>query len=214
MVKAVIFDLDGTLCNTLLDFHTTVNAVRKTYGFGPVSVDFARENINGDVRQVIAAIIPNIKEEEIDNGVAIYKREYAKVYMDQSLPYDGIVDLLKTLKSKGIKIAVFSNKIDEFVKNMCEKLFKGLIDYPLGSGIYASKPNREGVDVILNSFGVSPNECAYVGDSDVDYYTNKNCGTNGIQVTWGFRSKEYLKNLGCEVFADTVAELQKKILEK
>ncbi|MCQ2770837.1 MAG: HAD family hydrolase [Clostridia bacterium] len=213
MVKVAIFDLDGTLCNTLLDFHTTVNAVRKAYGFGEVSVEFARENINGDVRQVIEAIIPNIAKDEVDNGVKIYKSEYAKCYMDQSKPYDGIVDMLKQLKAKGIKIAIFSNKLDEFVKNMSKKLFDGLIDYPLGAGIYASKPNRDGVDVILNSLGATVEETAYIGDSDVDFYTNRNCGTHGIQVTWGYRSREYLENLGCKVMVDTVDELVKKILE-
>ena len=213
MTKAVIFDLDGTLADTLPDIMTAVNGVRAHYGLPSFDEKYVLKFINGDTAEFARNIEPDLPDDKIDEAIGIYKAHYSKCYLEKTHEYDGMTELLKTLRSHGIKLAVFSNKADEYVKNLAKKLFPGIFDYALGAGIYASKPSPDGANAILETFGVSSHDAVFVGDSDVDINTAKNAGIRAVGVSWGYRGHEFLEKLGgCEV-VDTMAELEEKILK-
>ena len=207
MVKAAIFDLDGTIANTLADLTTAINATRKYYGLDEVDEEFILKFVNGDTVTFILACIPDIPKDEIENGVAVYKRTYSKCYLEKTKPYDGIKESLEELKKSGIKLAVFSNKSDEYVKMMADELFGGIFDITLGSGIFPSKPAPDGALDILDRFGVSSDEAVYIGDSDVDVETAKNANMRAVGVSLGYRGHAFLEALGgCDV-VDTPDEM-------
>lgn len=212
MIKAAIFDLDGTLCDTLPDITSAVNHIRKLKGFRPHSESEVQEYGNGDTMELVQAAIESNDSEEDQKMLLEYKKHYAGCYMDKTYAYKGMAEVINELKKRGIKTAVFSNKADEFVKNMAVHYFPGLFDYALGSGIYKSKPNPEGVNVILKEFGIDVKDTVYIGDSDVDVNTARNSGTVCIGVSWGYRGREYLDNMGCPIIVDTPEELLEKIL--
>lgn len=212
MIKAVIFDLDGTLADTLPDILCAVNGLRAHYGLSPVDYGYVYEFVNGDTEEFVKKSVPGIADDKIDEGIKIYKSCYSKCYRDKTYAYAGMAELLASLKARGIKLAVFSNKADEYVKSLADKLFPGLFDIPLGAGIFASKPSPDGALDIIRQFGVTPDETVFVGDSDVDVKTGNNAGMRVIGVSWGYRGHDFLTRLGsCEV-ADTVGELAGKLM--
>lgn len=211
MVKAAIFDLDGTLANTLADLTTAINATRVYYGLDEVDEKFILKFVNGDTLTFIHECVPDIKDDEAERAVAVYKRTYSKCYLEKTRPYDGIKESLEELKKSGIKLAVFSNKADEYVKMMADEIFGGIFDIALGAGIFPSKPAPDGALDILRRLGISPNEAVYIGDSDVDVETAKNAGIKAIGVSWGYRGRAFLENLGGCAVVDTPDEMVKII---
>lgn len=213
MIKAAIFDLDGTLADTLPDILTAINGICELRSIPTVDEAFVLKFINGDTEEFVRSSVPGIPESEIPEWVEQYKQIYAKCYLDKTHEYAGMTGVLRALRERGVKLAVFSNKADEAVKNLAKKLFPGLFDFALGAGIYKSKPNAEGALAILDSFGVKPCEAVFIGDSDVDVNTAKNAGIRAIGVSWGYRGHTFLEALGgCDV-VDTMDELLKNILE-
>lgn len=207
MIKSVIFDLDGTLADTLPDILCAVNGLRAHYGLAPVDYDYVYEFVNGDTEEFVKKSVPGIADDKIVEGEKVYKSCYSKCYQDKTYAYAGMAELLASLKARGIKLAVFSNKADEYVKSLADKLFPGLFDIPLGAGIFPSKPSPDGALDIIKKFGVAPSETVFVGDSDVDVKTGNNAGMLVIGVSWGYRGHDFLTRLGsCEV-VDTVDEL-------
>lgn len=212
MIKCVIFDLDGTLADTLPDIMTAVNGVRAHYGFTPVDEKFVLKFINGDTEEFARNIGPDLGPDKIGEAIAVYKEIYAKCYLDKTAAYAGLSEVLALLKARGVKLAVFSNKSNDYVKNLADKLYPGIFDIALGAGVFASKPAPDGALDIIRRFGVSADETVFVGDSDVDVNTGNNAGMRVIGVSWGYRGHEFLENLGRCTVVDTVEELARELM--
>ena len=211
MTKCVIFDLDGTLADTLPDIMTAVNGVRAHYGLAPVDEKFVLTFINGDTAEFARNIGPDLGPDKVDEAIAVYKAIYATCYLEKTAAYAGLSDLLASLKARRVRLAVFSNKANEYVKNLADKLYPGVFDIALGAGVFASKPAPDGALDIIKRLGVTANETVFVGDSDVDVDTGNNAGMRVIGVSWGYRGHKFLSELGRCAVVDTVEELEREL---
>ena len=178
MKKAVIFDLDGTLLNTLDDLADSTNYALSRFGYPTRTIEEVRQFVGNGVAKLIERAIPEGKNNpNFEKCLAIFKENYAQNMYNKTAPYNGIIEMLSNLKSKGIKIAVVSNKFDLAVKELCKKYFEGFIDFAAGEneaqGI-KKKPAPDTVISVLNEFNFASEDAVYVGDSDVDIMTAKN----------------------------------------
>lgn len=213
--KAVIFDMDGTILDTLDDLADSVNHALSCYGFPKRSREEIRSFLGNGMVQLIRLSIPeNTAEEKEKLVLEEHKKYYPLHSADKTRPYAGIPELLKLLKSKGIKTAVVSNKRDENVKALVEKYFPDLFDVSVGSrdGV-PRKPAKDLVDIALQELDVAKEDAIYIGDSDVDVATARNSGLDMITVLWGFRDREVLEKCGVTVFAKTTEELTQMLSE-
>jgi phosphoglycolate phosphatase len=211
--KILIFDLDGTLLNTLKDLQNSTNYALKQFNYQSWDIKNIRNFVGNGVAKLIERAIPNGKNNpNFEKCLEIFKKDYSKNMYNNTCPYIGIIDMLKLAKTKGLKIAVVSNKFDTAVKNLCERYFPNLIDYAAGEneaeGI-KKKPAPDTILKVLNNFKLLNSEGIYIGDSDVDIQTAKNCEMKCISVTWGFRDLEFLKNNGATKIIDTPNEIFK-----
>ncbi len=211
-VKAVIFDLDGTLLNTYRDIANAVNFALYENGF-PVHKPemFKIFTGNGTDKMITRALPENHRDEVTLKKVRdIYCKYYDAHSGECTHPYEGIPELLDELKKRGIKIAVVSNKIEFMTQSVIKEYFGDSFDFVTGQcdGIIP-KPDTSMVIKAIKAMGVMSSECLYVGDTDVDAQTGKNAGLYTIGVLWGFRNKEELLNNG----ADTVIEKPCEILK-
>lgn len=190
MKKAVIFDLDGTLLNTLEDLRESTNFTLEKFGYPKRSKDEIRNFVGNGVRKLIQRAF---EKEDIEEELEVFKTHYGKNMYNHTAPYDGIIETLNDLKSMGVKTGVVSNKFDKAVKELCEKYFPNLIDIAIGqSSDIPKKPAPDGVFKALKFLNENENSAIYIGDSDVDIMTAKNSNLPCIGVTWGFRDKESL----------------------
>lgn len=211
MKKAVIFDLDGTLLNTLDDLADSTNYALSKFGYPTRTIDEVRQFVGNGVAKVIERAIPEGKNNSnFEKCLAIFKENYAQNMYNKTAPYNGIIEMLSNLKSKGIKIAVVSNKFDLAVKELCKKYFEGFVDFAAGEneaqGI-KKKPAPDTVISFLNEFNFAPEDAVYVGDSDVDIMTAKNSKMPCISVTWGFRDKKFLLENGATILINAPSEI-------
>lgn len=198
-IKAVIFDLDGTLLNTLDDLADSVNRTLQKFGFKTRTIDEIRNFVGNGVGLLIKRSMPEKAEEHFGKCLEMFKADYSENMRTKTAPYEGIIDLLKELRKKNLKIAVVSNKFDGAVKELCEFYFKDLIDKPVGeSEKVRKKPAPDSVLNVLDYFGITNNEAIYIGDSDVDMDTAKNAKVKSVGVTWGFRTEDLLKKHGAD----------------
>ena len=212
MVRAVLFDLDGTLVNSLQDLAEAVNYSLVRHGFEPHGVEEYRYFVGSGVAELIRRTLP---EEHRDAATMAsvrtqYSAYYAKHYADNTAPYDGIVPLLDALAVRGLKLAIVSNKPDAFSKEIARKLLANVaFDVVIGqSEGLPKKPDPAMPLEAMREMGVSPEECLYIGDSDVDVHTAKNTGVLcAVGCAWGFRGREELLSAGADVVIDTPAEL-------
>lgn len=209
--KAVIFDLDGTLLNTLEDLTDSTNFALEYYKFPPRTVDEIRQFVGNGVKKLIERAIPDgLNNPYFENCLALFKKHYKKNMFNKTTGYDGISQMLDKLKSMGIKTAVVSNKFDNAVKVLCNKYFDGLIDFCAGEneqfGI-RKKPAPDTVLKVLEKFNLSSDEAIYVGDSEVDIQTAKNADMDCISVLWGFKDKEFLLNNGAKILISKPDEI-------
>lgn len=214
MYKAVIFDLDGTLLDTLEDLKNSVNYALEKSGMPKRSLDEVRAFVGNGVANLIKRAVPRDTAEEAEQKVfADFKSHYGVHCEDLTKPYPGVNELLDELKAVGIKTAVVSNKLESAVKKLCQKYF--------GEGISAAagdiegrkrKPEPDSVFAVLEELGIDACDAVYVGDSEVDVLTAENCGMDCIAVSWGFRSRETLAEAGAKVIVDTVDEIKKILL--
>lgn len=211
MIKALIFDLDGTLAHTLPAIAEGMNLALAELGYPEIDEAQVYEFINMGARDYAKYALPAKYREDdarIDALYAAYNRHYAEVYMHTDTTYDGIPALIAQLKGK-YPLAVNSNKQDEFVKALVAQLF------PEGTFVAAEgfrtdrapKPDPAVPLMLAHMMGVEPHECAYIGDSDVDVKTALNAGMHAIDVCWGYRPAEVLYGMGAEVVAKTPAQL-------
>mgnify|MGYP004513652993 FL=1 len=209
-----VFDLDGTVLDTLGDLAASTNFALGEYGLPARSVDEVRRFVGNGIRLLIERAVPeNTAAETVDGVFEAFRAHYALHCADTTRAYDGIKRLLCDLRAAGIKTAVVSNKADFAVKELCRRYFEGLFDIAVGEREnIRRKPAPDSVLEVMRSLSATPDETVYIGDSDVDIMTAKNSGTHCISVTWGFRDREFLLANGAYDLADTADELEKKIL--
>jgi phosphoglycolate phosphatase len=209
MINTVIFDLDGTLLNTLHDLTDSVNYALEQFGFPLRSVEEIRQFVGNGVKVLLDLAVPNNTPPEITHEcLNLYKVHYNTNMQNKTKPYEGILDLLHNLKEMGIKLAVVSNKYDAAVKSLCKDYYSDYIIIAIGeSSEVAKKPAPDSVYTALSKLDSVKEEAIYVGDSEVDVRTAHNAGVPCIGVTWGFRSREVLSREGAEMIIDTPSEL-------
>lgn len=212
--KLAIFDLDGTILDTLDDLTNAVNYILTNYQKPLRTPTEIRSYLgNGVVKLIECAFGGSVNEETLSRAVAEYRVYYGEHADIKTKPYDGITEMLAELRAAGVKTAVLSNKPDAPTKALCSRYFDGLFDIAAGEkeGI-VRKPAPDGVYPILESLGVSACDAVYIGDSEVDIETAKNSGMDGISVAWGFRDVDYLTESGASVMVYSADELKEAIL--
>lgn len=212
--KYVIFDLDGTILDTLDDLADATNAALASMGYPKRTKDEVRMFVGNGIRKLIERATPDgISEEDTVRTHEAFTAYYSVHCKDKTKPYDGIPELVAELRENGIRSAVVSNKADYAVKALCEEYFGTLFDISIGEreGI-RKKPAPDSVLEVMRLMGADAEHTIYIGDSDVDIMTAKNSGIGCIGVSYGFRGRDFLKEHGAEVIADTVAELRELLL--
>lgn len=213
--RVALFDLDGTVLNTLDDLADAVNAVLDANGMPRHTKDKIRMFVGNGIRKLIERAVPTGTDENtVTKVLGDFKSYYGAHCADKTAPYAGILDMLRVLRANGVRTAVVSNKADFAVQTLSKQYFGDLFDMALGEDVAKrpAKPAPEMVYHVLETLGATPTEAVYIGDSDVDVLTAKNAGLPCIAVTWGFRDRACLENAGATVFADTAKELQDLIL--
>lgn len=214
MNKAVIFDLDGTLLNTLGDLTAAVNHALTVHGLPTRTEAQVRTYVGDGVRELVVRACPAGTDEATRAGVmAAYLPYYAAHNMDLTRPYEGVLSLLDDLRTAGYRIAVVSNKHDAGTQALCGKFFADYLDLTVGAdGSRPLKPAPDGVLYALSQLQVAPEDAWYVGDSVQDVRTAHNAGVRCVAVTWGFQDADRLAAENPTVMAHTVAELKAAIL--
>lgn len=212
-MKAVIFDLDGTLLDTLEDLYLSVNFALQETGCAQRTREEVRQFVGNGAANLIKRSLGEENESRFDAALAAFRSHYGEHSEDHTCPYPHILPMLEKVKESGYKTAIISNKPDSAVQTLAKKFFS-MIPYVQGEkeGI-PRKPSPDSIFYCLNELGVEKENCVYVGDSEVDVMTAKNAKIPCIAVTWGFRDKEVLVEAGAEIFADTVEELYERIRE-
>ena len=207
--NAAIFDLDGTLLNTLDDLAASTNAALAAHGMPGRTTDEVRQFVGNGIMNLIRRATPAGTSEDTQRAVFdTFCAHYADHALDATAPYPGIVALLDELRARGVKLAVVSNKGDFAVQELVDHFWKGQLDFAVGEreGI-RRKPAPDTVLTALEALGVSADEAVYVGDSEVDVATAAASGLDCICVTWGFRSVQTLLEAGATTLVDTCDQL-------
>ena len=213
--KAVLFDMDGTLLDTLEDLCDSTNHALRQMGYPPRGIEEIRRFIgNGAEKQIRRAVPEGTSEEKIMETLAAFRAYYQDHCQIKTKVYDGLLDMLSELKEKGVKMAVVSNKPDAAVKKLNREYFGDRLDYAIGpSDGVRCKPYPEMAEEALKALGVAKKDAVFVGDSEVDVQTGLNAGLDVIAVSWGFRSREVVIEAGASKIADDAHQLEKFILE-
>ena len=212
--QTAIFDLDGTLLDTLEDLYLATNAALKHHALPCRTRDEVRMFVGNGVEMLIRRAVPaGTNEAMIQAVLAHFKSTYAAICEDHTQPYEGILPLLTALREKSIRVAVVSNKFDAATKQLCEKYFGNLVEVAIGerAGV-RKKPAPDTVYEALKELGVTAEGAVYIGDSDVDIQTARNCGVPCISVTWGLRDRDFRLQNGAETLVDTPERLLGVIL--
>ena len=208
MYKAVIFDLDGTLLDTLVDLYNSVNHALRAFGFPERTIDEVRRFIGNGVKKLMERSTPEGTDEETNaKCLDCFRAHYLEHMSDNTAPYEGVNELIKKLREKGIRTAVVSNKLHSAVVDLCKDYFEG-IEEAIGVSVEEErKPNPVNVLKVISLFGITADECIYVGDSEVDVQTAHNAGVKCIGVTWGFRDEGELRENGADFIAHNADEV-------
>ena len=214
MKKAIIWDLDGTILNTLDDLSNSVNYVLKAKGFSLLDNEKIKMILGNGIRSLMEKAVPDgLNNPDFEECFSMFKNHYQKHMDDNTAPYNGIVDVMKYLKITGYKQAIVSNKIDYAVQKLVEKYYS-FVDTAIGENQgMAKKPSPEMVNEALRRLGVSAAESVYIGDSEVDLETAQNSGLDCISVAWGFRDRDFLLDKGAKYIIDFPEELVKMLVE-
>ena len=196
----LLFDLDGTLLDTLSDLHLAVFHALHAYHMPQRSLDEVRMMVGNDIKKLIDRAVPEgTPPEKTAQVLDVFRDYYSKNSRIQTAPYDGILVSLKLLSQKGYKIAVISNKSDSAVKELNRDFFAEFIPVAIGDreGM-KKKPAPDSLYEAMKLLGSKKEECLYIGDSDVDIETAKNAGIPCIGCAWGFRGREFLREHGLD----------------
>lgn len=211
--SAIVFDLDGTLLNTLEDLMDAANYALSQYGYPTRSLDEIRSFVGNGVRKLMERALPDgTAAPEFEEILSAFRSYYTVHCEDKTHAYDGILELMHHLKTSGCKIAIVSNKLDSAVKELNRTYFSDYVQAAIGEkeGI-RRKPAPDMVENALTELNVSKKETVYIGDSDVDIQTAANAGLDCISVSWGFRDAEFLRKCGATVIADTPEQVYELI---
>lgn len=208
--KGIIFDLDGTLVNSLEDISDAMNKVLQGLNFPTHTYDTYQYFIGSGLRNLVSKALPatNNSDEQIEICFECMINEYREMCTIKTKPYEGIVELLENFTSQNIKMAVFSNKADELTKKIASEIFPNHFDQAIGLSTEAlKKPNPFEALEIGKKWNLKPEEILFVGDSDIDMQTAVNANMFPVGVTWGYRTEEELKNSGAKLVVNTASEL-------
>lgn len=211
-LTGVLFDLDGTLLNTLDDLAISANYALSECRYPSRTKEEIRLFVGNGVYQLIRRALPQEEptKEEINECLDIFRSHYLVHMNDHTAPYDGILPMLQRLKEAGYTIGVISNKLEPAVRQLCEHFFPGLVDIAVGD--LPPRPNKPSPDIVfaaMEAVGLSQESCVYVGDTNVDIETGRNAGLSVISCSWGFRDREHLIQAGATTIIEQPAELLK-----
>lgn len=204
-----IFDLDGTLLNTLNDLAASTNYALRSVNLPEHSVDDVRRFVGNGVRKLMErAIEGGDKNPLFDEAYATFCRHYLEHGLDTTQPYPGIMEMLKELKARGKRIAVVSNKFYDATQELVKHFFGEYVEVAIGEREnIRKKPAPDTVVEAMRMLGVGKENAVYIGDSDVDFNTAKNVGIPCVSVLWGFRDKDFLQSIGATTFITSPEEL-------
>lgn len=211
MYTTYIFDLDGTLLDTLGDLAASVNYALRTHGLPEHSIDDVRQFVGNGVRRLMERAVPDGADNPLfEETFKTFRQHYMEHSLDTTRPYEGIPETLAALKAHDCHMAVVSNKMMAATQSLCRHFFPDTIEVAIGEDEAAGickKPAPDTVIAALKALGVGKEKAVYVGDSDVDILTARNSGIPCISVLWGFRDCHFLKQHGAETFISTPSEL-------
>lgn len=207
--ELVIFDMDGTILNTLDDLTDSLNYALEQSGYQARTVSEVKSFVGNGIRKLIERGVP--KEADTESIQTVHERfaQYYKIHCaDKTRPYEGICELLVNLRKKGIKTAVVSNKADFAVHELCIKYFDDMFDIDMGEreGVN-KKPSPDMINEVIDRLSVQRKKTVYVGDSDVDIETARNAGIDLICVDWGFRDRDFLHEHGADIIVSAPDEI-------
>jgi phosphoglycolate phosphatase len=204
-----IFDLDGTLLATLQDLADSANHALQSYSMPEHTVEEVRMYVGNGVKKLMERAVPGgLNNPDFDEVYAAFRKHYMLHSLDTTKPYDGVTELLTQLKERGKHIAVVSNKFYAATQELCHHFFGDLVEVAIGEREdIRKKPAPDTVMAALRQLGVTQSRAVYIGDSDVDVDTAKNCGIPCISVLWGFRDKDFLINHGATTFVSRPEEI-------
>ena len=205
--KAILFDLDGTLLDTLEDMADALNRTMDRFALPHRSLREVRSFVGNGARRLVE-LAAGAEDTRLEEILSVYKEDYDRNYLIKTAPYPGIMALLDRLHEAGCLVGIVSNKPDSTVQSLSDALFEGKADISVGekAGI-RRKPAPDTVLAAMEALGVTKAETVYVGDSEVDVMTARAAGVPCISVTWGFRDRDVLEKAGAETFADTCEAL-------
>lgn len=209
MIRTVLFDLDGTLLNTLTDLSNSVNFALKAHELPERTVQEIRAFLGNGIRNLIEKSVPfNTSVEVLDKVFQSFKTYYLKHGLDYTTPYVGIMPLLEKLKKESFKMAIISNKVDAAVQQLNSQFFADYMDIAVGEKPNVKrKPAPDSVLFAIEALGAQPDTTLYIGDSEVDYETARAASVKCVLVTWGFRDERDLKLLKSDFYANSPEEL-------
>jgi phosphoglycolate phosphatase len=208
-IEAVIFDLDGTLLDTLVDLKNAVNAALAQFHMPERTLEEIRTFVGNGVRNLMIQSVPEGKNNpDFEEALSFFTQYYKAHCKENTGPYPGVLQMMKALSDKGIPMGVVSNKLDPAVKELCQEYFGSYIQVAIGElpGM-ERKPAPGMVNMALDMLGAKKEQAIYVGDSEVDIQTAGNAGLDCVCVTWGFRDEEFLRECGGAVFIHKPEEL-------
>lgn len=210
--KAVLFDLDGTLINTIDDLANAANYMLRHFGYPEFEVEVYKYKVGNGMRKLMERALPenHRTKEDIDAAMDVFMPYYGEHSLDNAKPYDGMADTLQKLRDMGVKTAVITNKAHEAAVKILDNMLPNCFDVIFGQreGV-PTKPDPTSTNMVIDELCVSPSECVFIGDSGVDMMTAKNTGAFALGALWGFRTKEELYDNG----ADAVIEKPLDILK-
>ncbi len=207
--RLAVFDLDGTILDTMADLTNSLNYGLAVHGFPPRTIDEVCRFVGNGMRRLVELAVPHATDEaKLLAVLQDFQRHYALHCHDLTKPYPNIPELLTALKRRGVLTAVVSNKVDSAVQALCARYFPGQFDAVVGERVgIRRKPCPDSLLQVLSELSVSPDDAFYIGDSEVDIETARNAGLRCISVTWGTRSGELLRALGPAYTVDTPQEM-------
>ena len=207
--ETYVFDLDGTLLETLKDLAASTNYALRTHNMPEHSIEDVRMFVGNGVKKLMERAIPNgIKNPQVEDVYATFRQHYLEHNLDTTKPYEGIPELLAELKARGKKLAIVSNKFYAATQELARHFFPDTIEVAIGEREnIKKKPAPDTVIEALRQLGASKETAVYIGDSDVDIMTAKNCDMPCVSVLWGFRDKEFLMEHGATFFGEKPCQL-------
>jgi len=210
--KAVIFDFDGTLANTIPDLSTAMNEMLTLNSLPNRNIDQLLLAINYGAREFVRRSLPEEYQDNdafIDARLIEYNESYSRHYSENTALYDGVAEAVYHLKEQGMKLAVLSNKPDNYTKALISKLFRNdTFDYVLGQSALPTKPDPTSAYFICGNLDVRPSETIFVGDSHVDMKTAINAKMLPVGVSWGYRSADFLVENGAKITIKSGCDLK------